>query len=57
MELTKYEISRLMGARALQLSSMAPPLIKATSQMSFLDIAEQEFKKGVIPLTVLRKEH
>jgi len=55
MELTKYEIARLVGARALQLSMGAPPLIKVTGEdKTFIGIAEDELEKGVIPLSVLR---
>ena len=55
MELSKYEEARLIGARALQLSMGAPPLIKVKDQTAtFIDIAEQELDKGVIPLSVLR---
>lgn len=54
MELTKYEIARLIGARALQLSMGAPPLVKADSaHASFIQIAESELEKGVIPLSVV----
>ena len=54
-EFTKYEIARLIGARALQLSMGAPPLIKVTSEMmSFIQIAEEELDKGVIPLNVVK---
>ncbi len=55
MDLTKYEVARLIGARALQLSMGAPPLIKVTDErMSFLQIAEVELDKGIIPLVVVR---
>jgi len=55
MELTKYEIARLIGARALQLSMGAPPLIKTDStRMTFIQIAEIELEKGIIPLSVVR---
>jgi DNA-directed RNA polymerase subunit K/omega len=55
MDLTKYEIARLIGARALQLSMGAPPLIKITDEkLSFIRIAEEELDKGVIPLSVVR---
>ncbi|MFH0737155.1 MAG: DNA-directed RNA polymerase subunit K [Candidatus Micrarchaeota archaeon] len=55
MELTKYETARLIGARALQLSMGAPPLIKVTEEtQTFIGIAEDELEKGVIPLSVLR---
>ena len=57
MELTKYEIARLIGARALQLSMGAPPLIKVENEKtSFIQIAEVELDKGVIPLVVVRTE-
>jgi DNA-directed RNA polymerase subunit K len=57
MELTKYEVARLIGARSLQLSMGAPPLIKVTEERtSFIHIAEEELDKGVIPLVVLRNE-
>ncbi len=54
MELTKYEVARLIGARALQLSMGAPPLIKVSNEnMSFLDIAEIELEKNILPLSVV----
>ncbi len=56
MELTKYELARIIGARALQLARGAPPLIKVDKGMDFLDVAETELHKKVIPLTVMRKE-
>ena len=57
MDLTKYEIARLVGARALQLSMGAPPLIKVPAgKRTFIQIAEDELDKGVIPLKVLRNE-
>ncbi|MFH2105926.1 MAG: DNA-directed RNA polymerase subunit K [Candidatus Micrarchaeota archaeon] len=58
MELTKYELARIIGARALQLSSGAPPLIKAKQDVSVIDVAKLEFENDVIPLAVLKeKEH
>ena len=54
MELTKYEVARLIGARALQLSMGAPPLIKVTDERAtFISIAEEELDKGIIPLSVV----
>ncbi|MCL5011678.1 MAG: DNA-directed RNA polymerase subunit K [Candidatus Marsarchaeota archaeon] len=53
-ELTKYEVARIIGARALQLSQGAPPLIEI-KEPSPLEIAELEFKKNVIPLHVIRQ--
>ena len=55
MDFTKYELARLIGARALQLSLGAPPLVKASSgRMSFIEIAEEELAKGVLPLAVTK---
>ena len=55
MELTKYELARIIGARALQLAMGAPPLVKVTdSRSNFLDVAEKELAKGIIPLAVVR---
>ncbi|HDN81849.1 MAG: DNA-directed RNA polymerase subunit K [Methanomicrobia archaeon] len=54
MKLTRYETARILGARALQISMGAPVLIK-TKEKNSIKIALEEFKKGVIPLTVLRE--
>lgn len=55
MDFTKYEVARLIGARALQLSMGAPPLIKVGEEkMTFLQIAETELDRGIIPLAVVR---
>lgn len=55
MELTKYEVARLLGARSLQLSLGAPPLIEVKdSTTTFLQIADVEMKKNILPLVVLR---
>ena len=54
MEFTHFEKARIIGARALQIAMGAPVLIKTSSGDS-IKIAESEFKKGVIPLTVKRR--
>ena len=57
MELTKYELARIIGARALQLSMGAPALIKVNDErMGFVEIADAEVKKGVVPLAVLKEK-
>ncbi|MEM4134246.1 MAG: DNA-directed RNA polymerase subunit K [Candidatus Micrarchaeia archaeon] len=54
-EFTKFEIARLIGARALQLSMGAPPMIELPNNIFEPSaIAKLEFEKGVIPLTVYR---
>ena len=54
MKYTKYERARIIGARALQVAMGAPLLIK-TKEMSPIRIAEKEFEKDVLPITVRRK--
>ncbi|MFH0978401.1 MAG: DNA-directed RNA polymerase subunit K [Candidatus Woesearchaeota archaeon] len=57
---TKYEIARILGSRALQISMGAPILIKLEEQdlekirYNPIEIAKLEFSKGVIPITVRR---
>lgn len=52
---TKFERVRIIGARALQISLGAPVLIE-TNSTDPLEIAIEEFKRGVIPITVRRKK-
>ncbi len=60
MQLTKYEKARLIGARALQLSMGAPPLVPLTEadleaiNYNPIEIAKKEFAKDVIPMTIKR---
>jgi len=55
---TKYEMARILGARALQISMGAPFLIKVSEKdleevkYNPIEIAKREFKEGVIPITV-----
>ena len=59
-EYTRYEIARILGARALQLAMNAPILIKLSKEelekvkYDPLAIAEIEFKERVLPITVRR---
>jgi DNA-directed RNA polymerase subunit K len=50
---TRYERARIVGARALQIFMGAPVLIEAKS-IDPLEIALEEMKQGVIPITVKR---
>jgi DNA-directed RNA polymerase subunit K/omega len=54
-KLTRFEKTRLISARALQLSLGAPPLVKIPKNISAQGLAKLEFEKGVLPLAVLRK--
>ncbi len=57
---TKYEVARILGARALQLAMDAPILLKIDKEkldeMNYdvLKIAELEFQEEVLPITVKR---
>ncbi|VVC03325.1 DNA-directed RNA polymerase subunit K [Candidatus Burarchaeum australiense] len=53
-DLNRFEKARLIGARALQLAMGAPPLIEVKDLTNPVNIAFEEFDKGVIPLVVLR---
>ncbi|MEM4366657.1 MAG: DNA-directed RNA polymerase subunit K [Candidatus Anstonellales archaeon] len=53
--LTKYEMARIIGARALQLAFGAPPLVKPEPGASFIEVAKLELENGVIPLHPIRK--
>ncbi len=59
-EYTKYEIARMIGSRALQISMGAPFLVKLTpkriEELKYnpVEIAKLEFKEGVLPITVKR---
>lgn len=60
MKFTKYEKARIIGARALQIAMGAPLLLKLKEDdfenlnYNPIDIAELEFNKGVIPITIRR---
>lgn len=60
MEYTKYEIARIIAARALQLSMNAPVLLKIPKETleairwDVIKIAEMEFNEGILPITIKR---
>ena len=57
---SKYEVARILGARALQIAMNAPLLIKLGKEdlekvrYDALKIAEIEFESGVLPISVKR---
>ena len=59
-EFTKYEMARILGARALQIAMDAPILLKMTEDdlkeinYDSLKIAEKEIEAGVLPISVYR---
>jgi DNA-directed RNA polymerase subunit K len=60
---TKYEHSRIVGARALQISQGAPFMLKLSEKdlervgYNPLEIAKIEFDEGLIPITVKKASH
>lgn len=58
---TKYELARVLGSRALQLSYGSKPLIKLSEKKleeigyNPIEIAKLELKEGVIPITIIRR--
>ena len=54
-EFTKFEVARIIGARALQLSMGAPLLIKRKKDAyNTVLLAKEEFNAGVLPISVNR---
>ncbi|PIN89620.1 DNA-directed RNA polymerase subunit K [Candidatus Pacearchaeota archaeon CG10_big_fil_rev_8_21_14_0_10_34_76] len=59
-EYTRYEVARIIGARALQISMDAPLLInlseKELEEINYdpIKIADKEFEAGALPITVHR---
>ena len=57
LKLNKFEKARVIGARALQLASGAPPLVHVPKgTVSAVDVAFLEFEKNVLPLVVVRDD-
>ena len=52
--LTRFEKTRIISARSLQISMGAPVLIK-TELHDPKEIARQEFEKNILPITVKRR--
>lgn len=54
----RFEMARLIGARALQIKMGAPILASLPAdKLSPLEIAKIELEKGVLPITVKRLFH
>lgn len=53
--LTRFERSRIIGARALQLSWGAPILLELEEEIKDpIKIAELEFDEGILPISIRR---
>ena len=55
-KLTRFEKARILGARALQLSMGAKPLVEVSGSIDPIDIATTELEEKVLPLDVRRRE-
>jgi DNA-directed RNA polymerase subunit K len=55
MKHTRFEKARIIGARALQITMGEPPMIRERKGIiSPEDLAEREYRKGIIPINALR---
>ncbi|MEN3048108.1 MAG: DNA-directed RNA polymerase subunit K [Candidatus Caldarchaeales archaeon] len=54
-KLTKYEETRIIGGRALQLSVGAFPLVRPNPEDTSFTLAMREFKAGVLPIVIRRR--
>lgn len=52
--LSKYEMVRILGERTKQLTMGAKPMIKKYQGLSYEKIAEEEFKRNMIPYKIKR---
>ena len=53
--MTKYEKVRILGTRAQQIASGAPPTVDIDNLTNAMDIAEKELNEKVLPLLVIRE--
>ncbi len=53
--ITKYEKARILGIRALQLSSGAQPMVRIDGITDVMDIAKKELMEYKMPFLIRRK--
>ena len=53
-KLTRFEVTRMISARALQLALGAPALVKVSKDITPFEIAKQELEAKILPLSVIR---
>ena len=57
MDYTRYEIARIISARALQIAQGAPILVNLPKKTTDpFEIARMEWNDGVIPIDIVGKE-
>lgn len=54
-KITKFEKSRTIGTRAIQLSNNATPIVNIGNLTDLVDIAEKEYNTGLLQTYVIRK--
>jgi len=54
-KLNKFERTRLLSARALQISENAPLFTKAETEKDSYELAKNELKDNKVPLKVVRR--
>lgn len=60
MKYTKYEVARIIGARALQIGMGAPFLLKLDKEKleeinyNPVEIAKMEYDNGILPISIKR---
>ncbi|GIX86970.1 DNA-directed RNA polymerases I, II, and III subunit RPABC2 [Caerostris extrusa] len=52
--MTKYEMARILGTRALQIAMNAPVNVELEGETDALQIAMKELKEGKIPICIRR---
>lgn len=52
--MTKYEITRTIGARATLLANGATPLVNVEGEKDLLKIAEKELRAKLLPIIIVR---
>lgn len=56
MQMNKFEKTRILSARALQISDGAQIYIDAKGETSTFALAEKEFEEGKTPLKVVKEK-
>jgi DNA-directed RNA polymerase subunit K len=54
-EYTRYEKTRIVSARALQIAQGSPVLVRGTAGLTPTEIAKLEWEKGLIPIDIKKK--
>ena len=52
-KLTRFEVARIISARALQIALGAPVLVKS-DKIDAIELAKEEFRRKVVPVTIRR---